>query len=538
MFTKSFQRALTVILLGLTFATLPSLTYAVHSWGGYHWARTANPFTLKLDDNLTTSDWKGRLAQASQDWNSPQAFSTTSPLVTVIQNGPTLIETDNAGSASYPEIAMDATGNAIAVWYQYDGERNNIWSNRFTAGGGWGAATLIETNNVGSAFLPQIALDASGNAIAVWYQSDGARDDIWSNRFTAGSGWGAATLIETNNDGHASAPEIVLDGNGNGIAVWYQYDGVRNNIWSNRYTAGSGWGAATLIETNNTGNATDPQIAMDASGNAIAVWDQFDGVRNNIWSNRYTAGSGWGAARLIETDNAGAASLPQIAMNANGNAAAVWYQFDGTRNNMWATDRFTAPNSSCAMVAGTTQVCNGSYGSTGWLGLASINITATGLHITQGSAKLNDTYFNMPTYNNPNERLHVMCQEIAHTFGLDHQSTNGSSQNSCMDYFSNTGANATSTLSTRPNLHDFDQLNIIYSHLDTTTTLAATTSLATLAAGSDDDTNWGHLMSQSSNGRSSTYERHNSDGTSTITHVYWTLEAAANCSSCDHRYDH
>ncbi|MEP6637529.1 MAG: hypothetical protein ABJB97_12450, partial [Acidobacteriota bacterium] len=73
----------------------------------------------------------------------------------------------------------------------------------------------------------------------------------------------------------------------------------------------------------------------------------------------------------------------------------------------------------CRMTAGTVQVCNRTYGNNGWLGLASINITG-GTHITQGSAKMNDTYFNTATYNNQNEKLHVMCQEIGHTFGLDH----------------------------------------------------------------------------------------------------------------------
>lgn len=133
-------------------------------------------------------------------------------------------------------------------------------------------------------------------------------------------------------------------------------------------------------------------------------------------------------------------------------------------------------NKRCSMVAGTTQVCNGRYGANGWLGLASINITG-GVHITQGSAKMNDTYFDTSTYNNPNEREHVMCQEVAHTFGLGHQSEDGSSQNSCMDYFSNTGANAGSTTSTKPNAHDFSMLNSIYQHLDSTTTVSLMTGL-------------------------------------------------------------
>lgn len=192
----------------------------------------------------------------------------------------------------------------------------------------------------------------------------------------------------------------------------------------------------------------------------------------------------------------------------------------------------------CSMVKGTTQVCNGKYGNNGWLGLASINIV-DGVHITQGSAKMNDTYFSTATYNNPNEKRHVMCQEVAHTFGLGHQSEDGSSQNSCMDYFSNTGANASSTLSTRPNAHDFEQLSSIYASLDTTTTVAASSSSAASGVDiTDDPSSWGRLVSQSANGRSSVYEKFNPDGSKTLTHIYWTIEAASDCPSCDHRYNH
>ena len=110
------------------------------------------------------------------------------------------------------------------------------------------------------------------------------------------SPWGTAQLIETENSGNAVDPQIAIDASGNALAVWYQ-DGdataaTRYDIWANRYTASTGlWGTATLIETDNAGNALGPQIAFDASGNAIAVWQQ-DGdataaTRNDIWANRY-----------------------------------------------------------------------------------------------------------------------------------------------------------------------------------------------------------------------------------------------------------
>ena len=87
MFTTPVQRSLATIFCGLALAAFSTLSNASHSWGPYHWARTANTFTLKLGDNLTSADWKAKLAQSSQDWNSPQVFATISPLVTAIVAG-------------------------------------------------------------------------------------------------------------------------------------------------------------------------------------------------------------------------------------------------------------------------------------------------------------------------------------------------------------------------------------------------------------------------------------------------------------------
>ena len=248
-----------------------------------------------------------------------------------------------------------------------------------------------------------------------------------------------------------------------------------------------------------------------------------------------------------------ARTTPQFTLKLGNNLTATdWKSYLAQSSSDWnsgSSPVLTAvvggtSNKRCSMVVGTTQVCNGNYGNNGWLGLASINITG-GVHITQGSAKMNDTYFGTATYNNPNEKLHVMCQEVAHTFGLDHQSTNGGSLNTCMDYFSNTGANAGSTLSTKPNAHDFEELGIIYGHLDGTSTVssfAAELAAATPGQGNayiditDDHNSWGQLVRQSADGRHSVYERFNGDGSKTATHVYWTMEAAAKCASCDHRH--
>jgi len=63
--------ALTALLALVAFS---SDAQAGHSWGNYHWARTSNPFTLNLGDNVSqaistdpTSNWDTYLATASSD---------------------------------------------------------------------------------------------------------------------------------------------------------------------------------------------------------------------------------------------------------------------------------------------------------------------------------------------------------------------------------------------------------------------------------------------------------------------------------------
>ena len=65
-----------VFIAVLVFVFSISITHANHSWGGYHWARTSNPFTLKLGDNLT-APWDQSLATASADWSLSSVLDTT-----------------------------------------------------------------------------------------------------------------------------------------------------------------------------------------------------------------------------------------------------------------------------------------------------------------------------------------------------------------------------------------------------------------------------------------------------------------------------
>ncbi len=111
----------------------------------------------------------------------------------------------------------------------------------------------------------------------------------------------------------------------------------------------------------------------------------------------------------------------------------------------------------CKPKDGQIVACNLSYGNTGWLGRAGINIDSAG-HIVKGYAKMNDFYSSYWALEG--ERNHVTCQEVGHLLGLGHQSVDfNKSLGTCMDYSSNPA-------SQWPNNHDYATLVEMYTHLD------------------------------------------------------------------------
>jgi hypothetical protein len=196
----------------------------------------------------------------------------------------------------------------------------------------------------------------------------------------------------------------------------------------------------------------------------------------------------------------------------------------------------TASTKKCSPIAGQVLVCNDSYGQRGWLGIASI--WANGNHITQGTTKLNDTYFNMSRYNSPAWRQFVACQEIGHDFGLDHQDENFNNANlgTCMDYTNDPSTNQ------HPNKHDYDELELMYAHLDSTSTAisSAATNFGLREVGKaapqtgqdagvgDTMADWGHAIAYDGKGRPDTFVRQLADGRKVITHVLWAPDAKGN----------
>ena len=240
-----------------------------------------------------------------------------------------------AGSASYPQIAVDSDNNIFAIWAQTDTYLNIYSSIYSSTTQTWSNATLLETFEFGTAANPQIVIDSQNNAIAVWQERDTNGDyRIYSNRYeSATQSWGNATLIESVG---GQDPKIAIDINDNVHVVWRV--GFINNVYANRYDSTTqSWGNETLIDSG-TLLPQYPEIAVDSNNNAIAIWYENDGSYQSIYANIYDSTTqSWGNASLVENET-GDAYTPKIAVNSSNTAFAVWEQTDGTNYGIYCAE--------------------------------------------------------------------------------------------------------------------------------------------------------------------------------------------------------
>jgi len=239
----------------------------------------------------------------------------------------------------------------------------------------------------------------------------------------------------------------------------------------------------------------------------------------------------WGNYHWARTSN-------PFTLELGDNVNSTWSTYLQNASSDWSNsavlDAVIKPGASnpknCKTTTGRVEVCNSSYGYNGWLGVAGISITG-GEHITAAYVKLNDSYFSSGTYNTSAWRNLVMCQEVGHTFGLDHQDENFYNANldTCMDYTNSPESNQ------HPNQHDYDELAIIYGHADTFTTVVSSGGGGGDGSGGgscnprkpgctgagNDPSGWGRLVSTSRDGHRQVFELDLGNGNKMITHVFW-----------------
>jgi len=293
-------------------------------------------------------------------------------------------------SGAKPELAMDANGLALVTWIESDADPEDettdaLRSNVFTPDGGWDDKVKVELPSEFHSHV--LAMNPSGDAVAVWISSDPAvqfgKPLVWSSRSRAGSSWTDAERIDWEG-GDDIEPRVAIDLQGDAVAVWespwwserigdvggrrftdmswedqFHGFGVMSSTAARVGISGAGkvtmawrqflhfdgvdpvfavmaWSFPVKSNPSNwepvviSGSAQfvgDPEIAVGSGGDVIAVWTQRDPDYDSgtyLVASRYVPGSGWERPEFIEQPSEGDSGSPRVAIDGEGNAIAVW----------------------------------------------------------------------------------------------------------------------------------------------------------------------------------------------------------------------
>jgi hypothetical protein len=221
-------------------------------------------------------------------------------------NWPGLPITLSSGTqdASDPAVRIDLNGNAVAVWV----ENSIVKSSKYILNQGWSGPMTL--SNPGASD-PQIVVDQSGNANAIWVENG----IIKSSMHLFGGSW--ETSVSLSIPG-ASSPRIAVDLNGDVVGIWTR-NGV---IESSTKPFGGKW--PILPDILAVDGADSPEIAIGADNRTVvAVWHAVSFSIDTIFSADKLISGKWSEGQILANYSVN----PKVAVDPNGNAVAIWYQF-------------------------------------------------------------------------------------------------------------------------------------------------------------------------------------------------------------------
>jgi hypothetical protein len=263
----------------------------------------------------------------------------------------------DVGFSELPDIAIDAAGNAVAVWttrsepMTADGRVRTATLTAAT--GSWSPAVTL-SNPLDDSSNLRVGSNAAGDAVAVWRadrSSSPLEDYIVVSRYVAATKtWHLAREIPAN--GHGA--RAVIDRQGNMTVVWVEFiraaiggycyyyyypcQPAAYAIRSVRYeAAASSWSSPAFISAE--GEQIQSEVGIDGTGNVTVLWTRNGFIESVRWSS---GSNSWFAVKQVASF---VASPPRMVVDTEGNVIGVWSVFNGVQSARFsaATETWSAP---------------------------------------------------------------------------------------------------------------------------------------------------------------------------------------------------
>ena len=128
------------------------------------------------------------------------------------------INTHTTNNQTFPDMAMDANENFIAVWssYRQDSDSGGIFAQLFDANNlPEGSEFQVNTETAGNQTRPSVAMDAAGNFIVVWEGPNSVADtneDVFAQRFdSTGQPLGTQFIVNNSTFSRLQNPKVSMN---------------------------------------------------------------------------------------------------------------------------------------------------------------------------------------------------------------------------------------------------------------------------------------------------------------------------------------
>jgi len=245
-------------------------------------------------------------SQAARPAPGRQAASSSRPVA--------LSPADPLIDGSQPQVAVDASGDAFAVWQEARTNGSFTRAAFKPARAGWGAARTLARGGYVS-----LAVDARGDAVVAGLTL-ADRQGIFAVYRPAGGDWGRAVLLGRSGFSEGLGLSAAIDADHRALVAWVSTAGRVELSTRER----GHW------TTQAVGDGDDPALAVNDSGDALVAWHTPPDADGRFFASWNTSGRGWQRPRPVPFA-AGAPvrpEQPQLTLDDRGNAALSWTNWD------------------------------------------------------------------------------------------------------------------------------------------------------------------------------------------------------------------
>jgi hypothetical protein len=236
------------------------------------------------------------------------------------------VNTADPDYITFNDVAMGQDGEFVVVWTENEAN-DDVKGRRFDAE----SAPLddpffVHAFTTNNQFASSVAKDGAGGFVAVWSdQNTGIR----GRRYDAdGTPIGGNFQVNTSTPVNTTYPHVACDPSGNFVVVWTSVSGTGEDVAARRFDSnGTPLGNEFTVNTFTAGNQSPSGVAMSPKGFVVSWGGEGSGTPNGIFAKLYDA-QGTAITFDLHIHTAPLTNpdprLPDVAMNAAGDFVVVW----------------------------------------------------------------------------------------------------------------------------------------------------------------------------------------------------------------------